>query len=313
METTTPMPVTTSTSRGPDIHEYERSFTQGRITDAEIETLKNCIRVNYGLPVEDAPDRKAVPKASLLPQIVPKSNETSRMRSRMHAYRLLRLCGALIDGVSPDEAKMLDEKEPLSDELKTKLLKAREWTPEQLEEAFEKAEFERLRRTAMSVREAGPFKENNCSAYRYQRIRHEPIVTEYFRRTYSNHTKPPFELSWRYSAPTAKSLPPINKKKEIWLIPVEDDDGTPLQTQSKSSEKDTKSRRERARPPLKKYKKPPRKEIKPESLRKKRTRKEREPLRTRMTSTTSTPTKPELEKTPEAKAADSAKTSGPKK
>lgn len=277
--TATPLPeTTTTTSRGPDLYEYERSFTQGRIKDSEIEILKNCVRINFGLPLPNAPKRKRIPKPEESPQITPKSNETSRMRLQLHAYRVLRLCGTVLDKISPEEEKMLTFKEPLSEELKAKLLKAREWNMEQLEEAFEKVDLERLRRTAMTAHETGPFKENNSSTFRYQRLRQQPIVTDFFRRSYNRYGKPPFELSWRYTVPSAKGLPAIDKKKQIWLIPVEEDDSTPLHMQQKSPEKDTRSKREKARPPLKKYKKPVRTPIKPESLIKKPKRLQRKPI-----------------------------------
>lgn len=262
------MPIATTTQQ-PE-HNRRRGLSETPITDVDIEVLKNVIRMNLGrspVVLTSTPTRVQRQKASHKPpSISMRSTETSRLRERFTAFRMFRWKGILIEDLTPEEEEMLIKRKP-NRKLKAKLRQLREWTPEQLEQAIEKAEIERIKniRIDLKINQNVPFfRENTSSIYRYQCGRNETIISHTIRRNYDDYEKPPFDLKTRYSPPNPDSLPPIDREKEIWFIPVEGEAVTksrcPLKRCIRVTRKPTTTMTTTMppRPPLKKYKKPKR-------------------------------------------------------
>lgn len=249
-------------------------MTQGRVSDADIERLKNAIREARGLRNSfPSPTRwqrrRYFLNAANPPRIAPKTNETARIRMEWRTYRLYQRCGAVLEppAIDAEQTEVPDNKEeavttrPPKKLLEAMLRQAKQLTPEQIEDELDRRELQRLREQATTAKAARTFRENNCSAYRYKLARGEPIISSQFRETFDDYLRPPFanaarRLNLRYTI-GARHQPTIDKRTHIWLWPIEDDDGIPLHQLRKEvppqKKGDRRSARERSRPPLRKH------------------------------------------------------------
>lgn len=270
---TTPLPSTAPPPPPPPHkHEYERALSQGRVSDTDIELLKNMILESRGLRKSSQPRRRRCLNAANPPRIRPKTNETSRIRMEWRAYRLHQRCGAMLKSPALD-AELIealaaaDEEEALSTKPPKKLgqamlCKAKQLTPEQIEDQLERHELRRLREQALTAKAEGPIRENNCSTYRYKLARGEPIISSQFRDTFYDFWRPPFvnaarRLNLRYATGARHQRLAIDKSSQIWLWPTDEDDGIPLHRLPKEvpaeQKSDRRGAREKSRPPLRKH------------------------------------------------------------
>ncbi len=221
---TSPTTTTTTTTPAPEVdpYEYEKSVSAGRITDTEIEKLKDIVRLDRGLRDSSSPIRKPINVHE--PSIRPRPNETSRIRMELRTFRLMRRCGNLVGQITPDQELMLTEKRKRTEDVNELLRRAKELTLEDVELETERAELERLREIAVHAKEEGTFRGNVSSEMRYKHVRGEPILTSRFQETFYQYMKPPFETKVIRDPLLKRRLPAIDKEKEMWLWPVDDAD-----------------------------------------------------------------------------------------
>jgi hypothetical protein len=247
------------------------------VSEDDLVVLKQCMR-NYLRPSAAASDVDVGRRSFNLrdpPKIAPRMNGTSRIRLQLHAYRVLQLCGAIIDHMKPIEATLKENDMSFADEVRDKIRAVQQWSPTQLQLAFERAEFERLRDLANSaVRSSSttqplPAKHNKSSRIRYRSVRNQLVPSEHFRRAFDLYRRPPFRL--RAGAGCRSALPhkrPPIGKKEIWMYPDADDlSAPPLTSQKRTPPPPSPVKRSPRRPPLRSYHKRSRTPLRHETLR----------------------------------------------
>lgn len=285
-----PATVTTTTTTTPEptvqpgLEDYAPFIFNNVISEKDLAVLKQCVRNQLKAHSPDADETPIAKRSFNLhhpPKIPPKMNGTSRIRVQLHAYRVLQLCGALIDHMNPADASLKDSNSmSVGDEVREKIRAVQKWSPTQLQLAFERAEFERLRDLANSTRSSTtPAKHNKSSQIRYRSVRNQLIPSERFRKAFAQYHRPPFMLNPRgCRSGLPEKRPPIGKR-EIWLYPEEEDLSLPPLTRQKKAPKEEKrSRRQIVRPPLKAYTKEPRKRITQEMVHPRRPKRHKRPM-----------------------------------
>lgn len=241
MEVTTPTP--TPSPPPIDPHEYEKATFENQLDDRSYDTLKEHIRLVRGLqltaPASMPISRSSNPCSCQKPKVAPRENETSRIRARLRKHRLLQRSGKLASGkeLTPKEEKALfDEVKHLN--------------AEQLEEQCYHDEIRYLKYMAEHV-QSSEFRVNRASEFRYKHNRGEPLLTGALRYNFETFEKPPFVMARDYKPPPRWKMPPIDKKREVWLLPTNDVDGVPLHFQMKSPQTKPAVGRKANRKPIK--------------------------------------------------------------
>ncbi len=219
--------------------------------DSDLDMLKEQVRMFRGLPATREQVRKPVDR-SQPPTVPPRPTLTSRRRAELQQRRMIVRCSDLKEKYHEYDRMMESAN---SGEIYRQLRDdAMGKTNEELDLQFERQELDNLRSLASRAKESdsGEFRDNQGSKLRFKHIRGEPIISGKFRDSYDDYMKPPFMVPRKIIQPKIYNLPKIDKNKEIWFVPVDDDDSIPLHTQPKSPDpNDKRSRKQRARPEVK--------------------------------------------------------------
>lgn len=254
---TTPPPTTTTPSPAPDPNEYEKSAHRHvSVTDSELDLLKEHVRLLHGLPpTVEKPLRRITTLGP--PKVLPRPTLTSARRSQLQQRRMVVRCGGNIKAKFDEYDRMVE-----SDDSALAYRRLREdamaHTAEEMDLQFEHQELQNLKYLAEHAKrhEVLEYRDNQGSRLRFKHIRGEPIISSNFRDSYDSYTKPPFALQLRIRQPSERHLPKIDKRKEIWLLPVADDGDEgrlPQHAQLRTPDpKDKRTRKQRARPAVKK-------------------------------------------------------------
>lgn len=234
---TTEAPTTTTTSPTPDPYEYEKAaYKTVPMTDDELEQLKEHIRFLNGLPLTR---ERPKPKVATLapPKMRPRATLTSWKRVQLQQRRLVTRCGGNLKQKFEEFDRMLADSEDASDVYRRLRNDGMAQTSEQAEALAEQQELQNLKYLAerAKLHEQLEYRDNQGSRLRFKSVRGEPIISSAFRNAYEDHIRPPFVVAGRVRQPKVYLRPKIDKRKEIWLAPVDDDDaGPPLHAQPKT-------------------------------------------------------------------------------
>ncbi|KAK7582659.1 hypothetical protein V9T40_014104 [Parthenolecanium corni] len=256
------MTTATTLSPTPDPNEYEKwAHKNIYLDDSELHLLKEHVRLLNGLPLAEEKPLRRITKLKP-PKVWPRATLTSRGRAQLQQRRLVVRCGSnLKEKVDEYDDMMKSSDSALVYRQLREDAMAR--TSEEMDLLFEHQELENLKYLAANAREHElvEYRDNQGSRLRFNYIRGEPIISTNFRDAYDDYMKPPFIVPHRICRPKVYNIPKIDKRKEIWLVPVEEDEGIPLHMRPKTPDpKDKRSRKERARPVVKKGKRTPMKE-----------------------------------------------------
>lgn len=240
--------------------DYEKSVFKGRIAEGDLSFLKEQIRVSKGLPLT-LDKEKLKPKINSIksPKVKPHSTFTSRKRRQLQQHRILVRCANMREQYREFEKEHSDDGST-DEKFRDLRNEALSKTDEEVNHEFEQEELANLKALAVRAKkhEIRNFAETRGSTYRYKYNRGQPIISENFRNSYDDYQKLPFCLCPKLFEPKPHQLPSIDKQKETWMVPLEDDHGIPLHYQPKSPDpKDKRSKREKERPPVKKGKRTP--------------------------------------------------------
>ncbi|XP_065210324.1 uncharacterized protein LOC135838571 [Planococcus citri] len=220
---------TTSAPTSPTEDPCLKPATEGHISDHELEMLKDHIRVLRGLQTPATPTKKPSSAVCKKPRIIPRSNQTSRIRIEAKKCWLMRRCG---DFIKPDGDKALTPEKQ-----RCLLNKAKHLTAEEIFVEQQRAEADYLKYLASRARTDKGFRSNRASEFRFKHMRGEPILSSYYEDAYDYHEKPPFFVAHRYKPLPVWKLPRIDKDKETWFVPQNDDGDLPLYVIPKEEQK----------------------------------------------------------------------------
>lgn len=247
---TTPPPSTTTLSPTPDPNEYEKS-AHGHIAlaDRDLDLLKEHVRLLNGLPATlQKPARRIAQLRP--PRVWPRATLTSRRRAQLQQRRMVVRCGGNLKRKF-DEYERMTKSADSAHVYRQLRRHAMARTNEEMELQLEHHELRNLRALAERAKrhELLEYRDNQGSRLRFKHIRGEPIISSNFRAAYDDYAKPPFAVPRRIRQPKVYNLPEIDKRQQIWLVPVDDDQGAPLHTQPRTPDpEDKRTRKERARP-----------------------------------------------------------------
>lgn len=255
VETTPPPTSTTTQSPIHDPYEYEKSaYTTIPMTDGELELLKEHVRLLHGLPPTKEKHWRRVTTLQP-PKVQPRATLTSWRRTQLQQRRMVVRCGGNLKQKFDEYERMMASSEDAALVYRRLRDDAMAQTTDQTDSLFEQQELQNLKYLAEQAkeREVVEYRDNQGSRLRFKCVRGEPIISSNFRDAYDDHTRPPFAVVRRTRQPKVYLQPKIDKRKEIWLMPVDDDDGRPLHTQPRTPDpKDKRSRQKKgARPAVK--------------------------------------------------------------
>lgn len=213
------------------------------------------------------------------PKVWPRDTLTSRRRAQLQQRRIIIRCGSNLKEKSDEYDRMMKSTDSTS-MYRQMREDAMAQTNEDMDLLFEHQELENLKYLAERAKEneVVEYRDNQGSRLRFKYIRGEPIISSNFVDAYDDYMKPPFIVPNRIRQPKFYHLPKINKRQEIWLVPVDDEEGLPLHAQPKTPKrKDKRTRKERARPAVNKGKRTSVAEWKEKTDKKKGGKKKRPP------------------------------------
>ena len=240
----------------PDPFDYEKTMFKDRLGDNDLSKLKEQVRILKGLPLTEDKGRRRKIDSAKPPKVPPKSTFTSCKRKELQQHRMLVRCANLKDKYREYELVKV-EKENAAEIFRQLRSESMAKTIEQVDHEFDMEELENLKNLASKAKEQEvvSFRETHGSKLRYRFNRGQPIISENFRNSYDDFSKPPFTVCKDIFRPKIHQLPKIDKQRETWYVPVDDEEGIPLHRQMKSPDpEDTRSKRQRERPPVKKGK-----------------------------------------------------------
>ncbi len=218
------------------------------LSAADVEKLKEHIRLFKGLPPTLQEIRKPIDRQKP-PALDPRVNRTQQRRLELQRFRLAKN----LELLKKKYDEYLEEEEEEKEEvLRLMTLAARAKTCEEIQRDEEEEDFENLKKLSIVARnnQLTEFRSNRNSELRLKALRTEPIITAHFRNVFEEHGKTPFSVPRKYEYPKRYQIPPIDRKNEVWYHPFDDETDIPLHYRRKSPPRDNRSRKERARPPL---------------------------------------------------------------
>lgn len=237
-----------------------------KISDNDVEKLKEHVRILKGLTLTKEKTKKNLDFLGP-PVVTPRSNTAADLRTKIqHRWLELNL-KSLMKKYSLTE-KDVDEK--LYRTLRKEAL-TRSCSEYSDEKEIESSEDLKKLSILMKHHEESTYRTNRNYDFRLRTIKGMPIITEHFKAWYEDYQKSPFVLSRKLIEPRVCQMPAINEDEEIWLFPFAREDLVPLHWLKKTEPVDTRSSREKARPPLKPGKRTPlaeRRSIKPKPTKK---------------------------------------------
>lgn len=246
-------PPTTPPPPPPDPHDYEKSIYKDRVGEQDLSKLKEQVRILKGLPLTvDKDANKPKIDSTKAPKVCPRGTFTSCKRKELQQHRMLVRCANLKEKYREYESNL--EKENADEIFRQLRSESMAKTVEQVDHEFNMEELENLKTLATKAKEQEvvSFKETHGSKLRYRYNRGQPVISDNFRNSYDDYFKPPFTICRNIYQPKIYQLPKIDKKRETWYIPVDDDQGIPLHRQMKSPDpNDKRTKREKTRPPVK--------------------------------------------------------------
>lgn len=236
----------------PDPNDYEKSVYKDRINEQDLDILKEQVRILKGLPTTMDKQKRKIDSVKP-PKLDPRPTFTSRKRKELQQHRMLVRCANLKDKYREYEKEKQANDDDADEKFRQLRSEAMAKTNEDVNNEFELEELENLKTLATKAKEkeVTVFKETQGSRLRYKFNRGQPIISGNFRNAYDDYFKPPFHLCKDIYRPKIYNLPRIDKQKETWLIPVDDEMGIPLHRQVKSPDPDDRrSKKEKSRPPV---------------------------------------------------------------
>lgn len=236
---------------------YERKIFHGRVSNKDFHLLKEALRAKHGFPLKE----KKTPQCIDIrrpPRRPPRSNLTSRRRMEVQRHRLIVRCTNILRALENyNRLTELPQEESrcVFEQLRTDIMNR---TREDLDLEMELQELSYLKSLAEKERNnIVCSRDNRVSTFRYQHNRGQPIISSYFRENFDGYQRPPFIPAWGKFKLTTRNLPEIDKDHEIWLVPIEDNDTPSIlapacQPQLSEESNDRRSKRAKARPPLRK-------------------------------------------------------------
>lgn len=215
------------------------------ISDTDLEKLRQHIRVLKGLTLTEEKTRKKIDFTSP-PIISPRLNAAATLRASIHRRWIEINLPSIMKKYSLTEEKVDEE---LTDFLRKEAL-SRSYCDyiEEKENEYQE-NLKKLSQLAKS-NEDPHFRANKNFDLRLKTAKGLPIITEDFRRAYENFEKTPFHFSKKCEL-KSRQLQPIDEENEMWLYPFIEDEPIPLHRQQKPQPVDTRSAKEKTRPPVK--------------------------------------------------------------